>query len=308
MFYFFDRIKLMRKYFDALVSGFLIFRRKRVGILAAASSFYIILGFIPLSLLVIRALGIALGDMENPEARLFDVFKNLYPEINTQFLIKIQKLVEGPLYATPKLTLLNLVFLIFASLSFTSSIWTGLAIITQDRAKSLWVKFKSILIITVTVLFLIVMLGIPPFLRFVGAIAKDNFLISLIKNNFPESINVLNYLLRVEFGLKFLVQSNFIPFILFLVYFTFLYAYFFHWKIKLREAFFGALIFVFALSLGRFGFYIYFNTFRKTLENNYGDYYSIFVSLIWIFLVMVFFFYGACICFILEEPHKKQEK
>ncbi len=295
----------MRKYFDALVSGFLIFKRKRVSLLAAASSFYIILGFIPLCLLVIRALGIALGDMENPEARLFDVFKNLYPEINTQFLIKIQKLVEGPLYAAPKLTLLNLAFLIFASLSFTSSIWTGLAIITQDRAKSLWVKFKSILIITVTVLFLIVMLGIPPFLRFVGAIAKDNFLISLIKNNFPQSIDVLDYLFRVEFGLKFLAQSNLIPFILFLVYFTFLYAYFFHWKIKLRDAFFGALIFVFALSLGRFGFYIYFNTFRKTLENNYGDYYSIFVSLIWIFLVMVFFFYGACICFILEGRHKK---
>ncbi len=291
----------MRKYFDALISGFTLFWRKKVSILAAASSFYVVLGFVPLSLLVIRGLGMALGNTIKTEAKLFEIFRNLYPEINTHFLLKIQKLVEGPLYAAPNLTLMNLAFLIIASLSFTDSIWNGLAIITQDKAKSVWIKLKSIFIIIVTVIFLTVMLVIPPFLRFIGNLAKDNFLVSTIKNYFPESIGVLENLRHIETGLNFLVQSNFTFFILLLVYFTFLYRYLFHWKIKIKDAFFAAFIFVGALSLGRFGFYIYFNTFRKTLENNYGDYYSVFVSLIWIFLLMAFFFYGACLCFILEK-------
>lgn len=305
MFQIFVRIKLMKKYFDAIISGFIFFRQKRVGILAAASSFYIILGFIPVSLLLVRALGFALGDMETTEGRLFEIFKSIYPEINTQFILKVQKLVEGPLYATPKLTYLNLIFLIFASLSFTSSIWTGLAIITQDRSKSLWVKLKSLLIISVTVIFLTITLLISPLLRFMGELAKNNFVISLIKKNFPESEALLNYFAHIDLGVNFLVQSNLFPFVLFLIYFTFLYRYFFHWKIKIKDAFFGALIFVSALSIGRFGFYIYFNIFRKALKNNYGDYYSFFVSLLWIFLVMSFFFFGACICYILEERNNK---
>jgi membrane protein len=294
----------MRKYFDAFISGFIFFKQKNVSLLAAASSFYIILGFIPLSLLIVRALGFAMGDMEQSEARLFEIFKNVYPEINTQFIFKIQKFVEGPLYATPKLTLLNLIFLILASLSFTNSIWTGLAIITHDRAKSLWVRLKSFIVISVTVLFLTIVLLIPPFIRFIGEIVKDNFLISLIKKIFPGSETLLNYFAHIDLGVNFLVQTNLIPFFLFLIFFTFLYRYFFHWKIKIGDAFFGALIFVSALSIGRFGFYIYFNTFRKSLRNNYGDYYSFFVSLLWIFLVMSFFFLGACICHALEERKK----
>ena len=294
----------MKNYYDAFVSSFIFFKRKRVVILAAASSFYIILCFIPFLLLIVRMLGFALGDMEQTEIRLFEIFKNIYPEINTEFIFKIQKLVEGPLYATSRLTLINLVFLILASLSFTNSIWTGLAIITQDKAKSVLVRLKSLLIIILTAVFLTIILLIPPTLRLLAKIAKDNFLISLLKKNFPESEALLNYFGHVDLGLKFLVQTNLIPFIFFLIYFTFLYRYFFHWKIKIKYAFFGAFIFVSALSLGRFGFYIYFNTFRNGLENNYGDYYSLFVSLLWVFLVMSFFYFGACICHILEEKNK----
>lgn len=304
MFYFFVRIRRMKKYFDAVILGIKFFRQKRVSILAAASSFYIILAFIPLSLLLVRALGFAMGDLEETEGRLFEIFANIYPEINTQFILKVQKLIEGPLYATQKFTYLNLIFLIIASLSFTNSIWTGLAIITQDRAKSLWVRLKSLLIISVTVIFLTITLLVSPFLRFMGELAKNNFVVSLIKKNFPGSEALLNYFAHIDLGVNFLVQTNLFPFILFLIYFTFLYRYFFHWKIKLKDAFFGALIFVSALSIGRFGFYIYFNTFRKALKNNYGDYYSFFVTLLWIFLVMSFFFFGACICHILEEKNK----
>ncbi len=291
----------MRKYFDAFISGFFLFKQKKVSLLAAASSFYIILGFVPLSLLLVRAIGFAMGDVEQSEAKLFEIFKGLYPEINTQFIFKIQSLVEGPLFAAPKLTLLNLIFLIFASLSFTNSIWTGLAIITNDRAKSLWIRLKSLLVISFTVIFLSIILLIPPFIRLVGQIAKDNFLISLIKKNFSGTETLLNYFSHIDIGVNFLVQSSLIPFFLFLIYFTFLYRYFFHWKIKIGDALFGALIFVSALSIGRFGFYIYFNTFRKSLKNNYGDYYSFFVSLLWIFLVMGFFFLGACVCHALEQ-------
>lgn len=294
----------MKIYLIAAVEGFRIFRLRKVNLWAAASSFYIVLGFIPFLLLVIRALGFALGDISDTEKKLFEVFRGLYPEINAQFLIKIQKIVKGTLYATPKVTFLNLAFLVIASLSFTSSIWNGLAFLTQDRTKSLWVRFKGLLIIMGTLIFLIFILIIPPFLKFVLSIAKDSFIVSLIKENFPDLINFFNYAAGFAVGLKFLFQNSLVLFLLSILYFTFLYGYFFHWKLKPKEALFAAFIFVSALTLGKYGFYIYFKIFRKNLESNYGDYYSIFVSLLWIIFVMVFFFYGACICYILEKLNK----
>ena len=130
-------------------------------------------------------------------------------------------------------------------------------------------------------------------------------MISSIKEYFPQTTDFFNYVASMDFGVNFVLSTNLIPFLLFLVYFTVLYRWLFHWKIKLIHSFFGSFIFVSALIIGKNLFYWYFYFARETLKKNYGDYYTFIVAMIWIFIVMCFFFYGACLCHIYDTKNEE---
>ena len=295
----------MRNFGNNLLEAWHFFRKKKVSILASASSFYVMLSLIPLSLLLVRVLGMFLGDVEDTRVKLFKLGNALFPDADAQILTTLEKIVEGPLYGSAPFTYLNFFFLAFASLSFFNSIWTGLAIITKDESKNLWVRLKGLSIIAGTMVLLMLIILIPAFLRFMEGLVKDNFVSSTIKEYFPQTTDFFNYVAGMDFGVNFILSTNLIPFVLFLVYFTILYRWLFHWKIKLFHAFLGSFIFVSALIIGKNLFYWYFYFARETLKKNYGDYYTFIVAMIWLFIVMCFFFYGACLCHIYDT--KKEE-
>jgi len=295
----------MKNFGINLLEAWYFFREKKVSILASASSFYVMLSLIPLSLLLVRALGIFLGDVDDTRVKLFALASKLFPDTDIQILNTLEEIVAGPLYSSAPFTYMNFFFLAFASLSFFSSIWTGLAIITKDQAKNLWVRMKGLSIIAGTFILLMLIILIPALIRSLEEIVKNNFVISLIKDYFPQTTDFFNYVASMDFGVNFILSTNLIPFILFLVYFTILYRWLFHWKIKLLHSFLGSFIFVSALIIGKNLFYWYFYFARETLKENYGDYYTVIVGMIWIFVVMCFFFYGACLCHIYNT--KKEE-
>lgn len=290
----------MKNFGNNLWEAWLFFHKKKVSLLASASSFYVILCLVPLSLLLVRVLGTFLGDVTETRTKLFELGYKLLPDTNTQFLSTLEKIVEGPLYGSTHFTWINFIFLAFASLAFFNSIWTGLAIITKDEAKNLWVRLKGLSIIAGTMILLSLIILIPAFLRFMEGFVKDNFMISMIKDYFPQTSGFFNYVAGLDLGANFIISTNLIPFVLFLIYFTILYRWLFHWKIKLINSFLGSFIFVSALIIGKNLFYWYFYFAREVLIKNYGDYYTFIVAMIWIFVVMCFFFYGACLCHIYE--------
>jgi len=242
-----------------------------------------------------------LGDVEDTRVKLFELGNTLFPDTDVQILNTLEKIVEGPLYGSAPFTWINFIFLVFASLSFFNSIWTGLAIITKDKAKNLWVRLKGLSIIAGTMILLGLIILIPAFLRFMEGFVKDNFVISTIKDYFPQTTDFFTWMASLDFGVNFIISTNLIPFVLFLIYFTILYRWLFHWKIKLIHSFLGSFIFVSALIIGKNLFYWYFYFARETLIKNYGDYYTFIVAMIWIFIVMCFFFYGACLCHIYDS-------
>lgn len=296
----------MRNFGHNLYEAFLFFHKKKVTLLAAASSFYVTICLIPLSLLLVRVLGMFLGDVDETRTKLFELGHKLFPDTDSQILNTLEKILEGPLYGGTPFTWINFIFLAFGSLAFFNSIWSGLAIITKDQAKNLWVRLKGLSIIAMTMVLLSLIILIPAFLRFMEGFVKDNFVITYIKEYFPQTTDFFNYVANLELGSNFIISTNLIPFILFLVYFTILYRWLFHWKIKLIHSFLGSFIFVSALIIGKNLFYWYFYFAREVLKKNYGDYYTFIVAMIWIFVVMCFFFYGACLCHIYDV--KKIEK
>jgi membrane protein len=129
---------------------------------------------------------------------------------------------------------------------------------------------------------------------------ENNALMTYFQQKFPQESTILGIFESLKFGTNYIIKSNSLHASIFILYFTFLYRWFFNWKISNSQALVGTLTFVGAIFLGKLLFYSYFAYLRTNLVASYGDYYTAVVALLWIFQVMCFFFFGACLCHVLE--------
>ena len=284
------------------LEAFKLFGHQRATALASASSFYIILTVVPFFLLLIRLVGFFLGDMQQIQNLIFELGENIFPDVAPEILYKVKSLVEGPLKGGAQFTIINFMILTISSLSFFNMIWSGLYLISGDRSHlSLWKHVKGLVIIMITVVILIVAFSIHPVILFTFKVLNHNFLTNYLWENFEAFRPVLDYFRTMDLKGSFLFRSNFLYFFLFLFYFSFVYRWFFSWKIRFREALLSSATFVLLLLLGKNLFWIYFLYVRKGLIESYGDFYTFIVGIIWIFLVMSFFFFGACLCVVFQR-------
>ncbi|MCP4911854.1 MAG: hypothetical protein GY909_01950 [Oligoflexia bacterium] len=289
--------KISKAYWDALK----LFNDRRGTSLAASSSFYIIITLVPFFLLLIRLVGLFLGDVEKVHQYIFEFGDDLFPDIGPEILLKIKSILAGPLFGKAQFTVLNFLLLLVSSLSFFNAIWSGLFLISGDRSLLSPKKhLKGIVIIGVTISILVLALSIQPIFIFIWKIIQNNFIVDFLFR-FESLHGLIQYFQTIDVSNSFSWASNYFFFLVFLFYFTFVYRWFFNWKIRLREAFLGAGTFVFLLLIGKNLFWIYFLYVREGLIQNYGDYYTFIIAILWIFLVMCFFFYSACLCFIFQK-------
>ena len=112
---------------------------------------------------------------------------------------------------------------------------------------------------------------------------------------------MINFILQVNLKKSYWLNSNFLHITILIIYFTELYRWLFSWKIRLSEAFVAAMAFSISVFLGKSIFWIYIYYVRTSLIRNYGDLYTSVMGVIWIFYLMCFFFYGACVCNVYKE-------
>jgi len=285
-----------------------LFIDKRGSTLAAASTFYSLITIVPLFLLLIRVIGLVVGDVALTQEKLFSLGERFFPDVAPEILFKIKEIVQGPLYGGAKFTLINFGLLIITSLSFFNSIWNGLYLITADRSYlALSKHLKGILVIGASIGFTAVALFIPALFHFLVQLLQNNILVEKLILEFPTMKPVFSSLNYLDVGMGYLVKFNLIHAGLFVAYFTFLYRWFFSFKITFKESFKGAFFFVMALIIGKNLFWIYMAYVRDGLISNYGDYYTVIVGIMWIYFVMCFFFMGACLCHRTLEQQKEND-
>ena len=293
------------RFFDAA----LLFRRKKGYVLAAASSFYISVATIPLMLLLIRLTGLFLGDGRLSEQHLFSLATNLFPTTGPQFLIGLKHLIEGLLFAGVGYTWINFVILLFSAYAFLNSIWGGLYLLSNDRVYLSHAKYlKGLLIILFTILVLTLLLLLPTLVMILFSVLKNSVVIDYISTFVPEAGELLVDFLTIGPVWKFILKSNLLHGFVFLLYFTLLYRWIFSGRISYKIAALGAFTFVMALLLGRNLFLCYVLHVRSRLVLTYGDYYVLIVVLLWVFLVMCFFFYGASLCQVCVRRERQLER
>lgn len=285
-----------------LYRGAILFYNKKGTTLASSSSFYALITIVPFALLMVRGIGYFLGNLDRTQKYIFLIGSQFFPEVAPQLLIRLQLLIKGPLFAGTNFTLLNFIFLAVTTITFLNSIWMGIFFITDDKSiLSPWKILKGFVIIGMTLLMLGLVFLLPPIIIFVIKFVQTNIITQFMWNNFDFLRPSLKYLLKINLKKSYWLNSNMLHSGILIIYFTALYRWLFSWKIHLHEAFVAALTFTFSVFLGKSLFWIYMYYVRSSLMRNYGDLYTTVMGVIWLFYLMCFFFYGACVCHIYKE-------
>lgn len=285
-----------------LYNGALLFHEKKGTTLASSSTFYALITIIPFLLLTVRGLGYFLGNINRTQKYIFVLGGRFFPEVAPQFLLTIQNLIKGPLFAGTQFTLLNFFVLAVSTITFLNSIWMGIYFITEDKSiLSIWRILKGFVIIGITLLMVLILFMMPPLIIYVVKFIQTNVITQFFYENFDLLRPVLTFIKTINLRRSYWLNSSFLQISLLLIYFTILYRWLFSWKIQLKEAFIAALAFSTSVFIGKSLFWIYIYYVRGSLMRNYGDLYTSVVGVIWLFYLMCFFFYGACVCHVYRQ-------
>lgn len=285
-----------------LYRGAILFYNKKGTTLASSSSFYALITIVPFALLMVRGIGYFLGNLDKTQKYLFLIGSRFFPEVAPQLLIKLQLLIKGPLFAGTNFTVLNFFFLAVSTITFLNSIWMGIFFITDDKSiLSLWRILKGFVIIGMTLVMLGLIFILPPIIIFVIKFLQTNAITHFFYENFDFLRPIMNFIMKINLRKSHWLNSNMLHISILIVYFTVLYRWLFSWKIHLHEAFVAAMTFSISVFIGKSIFWIYMYYVRTSLMRNYGDLYTSVMGVIWLFYLMCFFFYGACVCHIYKE-------
>ncbi|MGZ3787023.1 MAG: YihY/virulence factor BrkB family protein [Bacteriovorax sp.] len=293
---------LLKESLANLYRGAVLFYKKKGTTLASSASFYALITVVPFALLMVRGIGYFLGNLDKTQKYLFVIGSQFFPEVAPQLLTKLQVLIKGPLFAGTNFTLLNFIFLAISAITFLNSIWMGIFFITDDKSiLSLWRILKGFVIIGMTLLMLGMIFILPPVIIYVIKFVQSNYLTRFIYDNFDFLRPMLKFFLKINLRKSYWLNSNMLHITVLIVYFTALYRWLFSWKIHLHEAFVAAMAFSLSVFAGKSLFWIYIYYVRTSLMRNYGDLYTTVMGVIWLFCLMCFFFYGACVCHVYKE-------
>jgi membrane protein len=280
-----------------LYKGALLFHEKKGTTLASSSTFYALITVVPVLLLIVRGIGYFLGNINQTQKYLFILAGRFFPEVAPQLLNTLQGMIKGPLFAGTQFTILNFFILAISAINFLNSIWMGIYFITEDRnILSLWRILKGFVIIGITLIMVSLLFLLPPLIIYCVKVIQTNIITQFFYENFDFLRPTITFIKEINLRKSYWLRSNVLHITLLIMYFTVLYRWLFSWKIQLKEAFVASLAFSVSVFIGKSVFWIYIYYVRGGLMRNYGDLYTSVVGVIWLFYLMCFFFYGACVC------------
>ncbi len=283
-----------------------LFDERRCLTLAAASSFYLIITTVPLALLMLRVVGIVLGDLVKTEQFFFGLLVKAFPQATPELVTMLRKIIAGPLFGEGGMTLFNIGVLAFTSLGLVNSLWNGIFLITEDKELLSWKNYLSgLVVLLMTAVMLIALFALPPMILWIIAFLSSNGLLDYLSTIIPNFHHVQRWLLWGAGWAELLVRSYWFYSAILVSYFALLYRWLFHQKLRMRVAILAATIFVSGLIFGKWAFALYFSYAKHNLERQYGSYYSFIAALMWVLVVMALFYFGLCVCHIYRQKNRR---
>ncbi len=260
--------------------------RSHLGILAASSSFYLILTFVPLVLVLTRILGYFFG----PEGEKFDllmvyVYELIPPHLDGVVNI-IADMLKKSLFANKGFSIINTFFLMISSLGFINSIWRALSVITGEKNASQLVKtIKGVGVLAITCGFLTLAFIIPILFQLLAKVSEIGYIAKIIA--FFKIEKIFEILNSLVFG------ADVVSVIMIIVFMMSILRYILHPRVNLKSALLGSGIFTILIILVKSLFFYYVSFVEAGMVANYGASYALILLFIWILFSMLVFYFSV---------------
>ena len=267
---------LFMVFFERLLNGFYIYRTRKASVHAGASTFFAIMSLFPMILLLVSATGYFIGDIVEAKKLVLNNFHESFPKLAPWIFKSIEKIITAQLKGLSQ-NFLNVVFLFWASAGFYNSVIVGIRSIIHQEIKGGFIfdDIRSLLGCTMMTAFIICLLGL----------SEGAFIYNMIISQNKE----------ISSTIKLLFDYNIFQLGTSLLFFTFCYK--FMESISLKDSFWGAITFVSCFIAAKSFYGVYIGTIGKNLQASFGNFYTLVIGLIWIYVLMGSFFLGACVAY-----------
>ncbi len=288
--------ELLIKLFSRLIRGLFTFKTRKGEILAASATFFLLISFCPLLLLLITIYAKCIGDVDLAHQHVMATLKNSIPHMAPWIMRSIEKILSNQL-SNNNINWINLAIIAYACLGFSSSIIYGINSLSGTKSKGGFIveELKSIM----------------------GGVLIGSFMLGLMVLNSYGVHNLQNSFMQG------LLQYNILQSALSLIFFSLFYKYMTPIPIRGLDAILGATCFVALFLLGKSFYWIYLHYFQTDLANNFGNFYTLVIVFIWIYYLICSFYFAAGVVYaplnfrrddiylskpLEEEPEKKEEE
>lgn len=263
-----------------LAKGLVLFKRRKGEVIAGASTFFTLLSFAPLLLLFINLVGLIIADNAQARDYVMNVILESFPKVDSWVYTGIENIINSQLHDSG-VGLLEVGFLIFASMGISTSIVFGINIISKvDPDGGLFSDDVR---------------------SFITGIGITIYIVLLVCVGHKGPIQELLYGLKFGSFFVTLFDNNFISSLLSFLFFSLFYKYCPTIKVSNKDAFRGGFTFVLCFLLGRSSYWLYVKYFKAELIADYGQFTNIMIALIWIYFLMCCFYYGASVAYSSKE-------
>ncbi len=271
--------KFIRRVTNRLLDGLFLFKKRKGEMVAGSATFYCLLSFCPVLLLLISLTGYFIGGPVESKAYVLSMVENNFPGLAPWIIESVSKIIDGQL-TNPGFNFVNTGLLLYACLGIISSMMFGLNTIAKKESRGgfLVEDLRSMGVGVV----------VSSFIFSIMALSNKTFMMGLLKTD-SETMNSVT---------EFVVGGNFLPALLSLGFFTAFYKLAAPVSVRWRDSLTGATAFVGCFMAGKSFYWIYLLYSKEAMTQSYGNFYTLIIAVLWVYFLNCSFFYGAAVSYL----------
>ena len=273
----------VKRMVNRLLDGFFHFKKRKGEVVAGSATFYSLISFGPILLWMISLAGLFYTNNEDARDFVLGVVKNNVPNLAPWILDSIKKIVTTQLEGGAGFSFINFLVLLYSSLGLVTSLYFGINTIAKSESKGgFFIEDIRSMGMGLSVAF---------FMGGFMMLSHRPFMINWMTGEHQALNDVA----------MFFIDYNIIPAVFSLGFFTFYYQWSTPVDITPKESFYGAATFVACFAVGKSFYWIYHLYTKDSLNQAYGNFYTLVVAVLWVYFLMCAFFYGASVACVREH-------
>lgn len=261
---------------DRAIRGLFVFKTRKGEIVAASSTFFILMSFLPIMLITISIYGQVVGDVTLAHQHVMNLLQENVPGLAPWIFSSLDKIVANHLNQASGVNWLSALVLCYAVMGYSSSLIFGMTTLAAQHSRG--GKFFE------------------DSRAFFGALGICLFMFGFA-------------MLNVDFGfwakqsdgawwgklMVFMLRYNILQVGSALVFFSAFYKSFIPGKIRNIDAVLGAASFVALFLLGKSFYWVYIHMAKAELAATFGNFETIVMAVTWVYFIQSSFFFGASV-------------